>query len=64
MAGANLLSFGGRSPQVDPLAFVAPGAQLIGDVEVGPEASIWYNCVLRGGPLPLPRGARGFSIAS
>jgi carbonic anhydrase/acetyltransferase-like protein (isoleucine patch superfamily) len=27
---------------------VAPGARLIGDVEIGPEASIWYNCVLRG----------------
>ncbi|HEY0115013.1 MAG TPA: gamma carbonic anhydrase family protein, partial [Allosphingosinicella sp.] len=48
MAGAQLLSFGGKSPQVDAAAFVAPGARLIGDVEIGPEASIWYNCVLRG----------------
>jgi carbonic anhydrase/acetyltransferase-like protein (isoleucine patch superfamily) len=48
MAGPHLLSFGGATPQVDSTAFVAPGAQLIGDVEIGPEASIWYNCVLRG----------------
>lgn len=48
MAGANLLSFGGKVPRIDPAAFVAPGAQLIGDIEIGPDASIWYNCVLRG----------------
>ena len=43
-----LITFGGKSPRVHPTAFVAPGAVLIGDVEIGPEASIWYNCVLRG----------------
>lgn len=48
MAEEQVLSFGGKSPLVDPSAFVAPGAKLIGDVEIGPEASIWYNCVLRG----------------
>jgi carbonic anhydrase/acetyltransferase-like protein (isoleucine patch superfamily) len=58
MAGPNLLSFGGKSPRIDPSAFVAPGAQLIGDVEVGPEASIWYNCVLRGDVNGIRIGAR------
>jgi carbonic anhydrase/acetyltransferase-like protein (isoleucine patch superfamily) len=29
-------------------AFLAPTAVLIGDVEVGPEASIWFGAVLRG----------------
>jgi len=48
MAAANILTFGGKTPAVDPTAFVAPGATLIGDVEIGAEASIWYNCVLRG----------------
>lgn len=48
MAGAEILSFGGRTPLVHPTAFVAPGAKLIGDIEIGAEASIWYNCVLRG----------------
>ena len=43
-----LLSFAGKTPRIDPTAFVAPGARLIGDIEIGPEASIWYNCVLRG----------------
>ena len=45
---ASILSFGGNSPKVDPAAFVAPGSHLIGDVEIGAEASVWYNCVLRG----------------
>jgi carbonic anhydrase/acetyltransferase-like protein (isoleucine patch superfamily) len=58
MAGANLISFGGKTPLVDPTAFVAPGAQLIGDVEIGAEASIWYNCVLRGDVNRIRIGAR------
>jgi carbonic anhydrase/acetyltransferase-like protein (isoleucine patch superfamily) len=53
-----MLSFGGKSPRVDPTAFVAPGAQLIGNIEIGPEASIWYNCVLRGDVNRIRVGAR------
>ncbi len=53
-----LVTFGGKSPQVDPAAFVAPGAQLIGDVAIGPESSIWYNCVLRGDVNRIRIGAR------
>lgn len=45
---ARLIAFGGRSPKVHPSAFVAPTAVLIGDVEVGPESSIWFGAVLRG----------------
>ncbi len=39
--GATLIAIGGTAPRVDPAAFVAAGARLIGDVEVGAEASIW-----------------------
>ena len=53
-----MLSFAGKEPRIDPAAFVAPGAQLIGDVEIGPEASIWYNCVLRGDVNRIRVGAR------
>jgi carbonic anhydrase/acetyltransferase-like protein (isoleucine patch superfamily) len=38
----------GVRPRVDPTAFVAPTAVLIGDVEVGPNASVWFGAVLRG----------------
>ena len=42
-----LISFGGRTPRVHPSAFIAPTAVLIGDVEVGEEASVWFGAVLR-----------------
>jgi carbonic anhydrase/acetyltransferase-like protein (isoleucine patch superfamily) len=58
MAEEQVLSFGGKRPLVDPFAFVAPGAKLIGDVEIGPEASVWYNCVLRGDVNRIRIGAR------
>jgi gamma-carbonic anhydrase len=37
-----------RNPKIDPAAFVAPGAHVIGDVEIGSESSIWFNAVVRG----------------
>lgn len=55
---AQLIPFAGKTPRIDPQAFVAPGARLIGDVEIGPEASIWYNCVLRGDVNRISVGAR------
>jgi len=55
---ADYLTFAGHTPRIDPAAFVAPGAQLIGDIEIGPEASIWYNCVLRGDDNRIRIGAR------
>ncbi|NIT61724.1 MAG: gamma carbonic anhydrase family protein, partial [Aliifodinibius sp.] len=32
----------------DPTAFIAKGAQIVGDVRLKAEASVWYNSVLRG----------------
>ena len=43
---------------VDRSAWVAPGAVLVGDVTVGPDASIWYGCVLRADMEPIRIGAR------
>ena len=45
---ATLIPFNGASPEIDDSAFVASGARLIGNVRLGPGASVWYNCVLRG----------------
>jgi carbonic anhydrase/acetyltransferase-like protein (isoleucine patch superfamily) len=39
---------GDRVPAVDPDAFVHPDAVVIGDVRIGPEASVWPGAVLRG----------------
>ena len=48
----------GKTPKVDPSAFVAEGAQVLGDVELGPEVSIWYCAVLRGDINYIRVGAR------
>lgn len=45
---AHIIPFHGITPTVHPTAWVAPTAVLIGDVEVGPESSIWFGAVLRG----------------
>ncbi|MEU6564778.1 gamma carbonic anhydrase family protein [Nocardia nova] len=45
--------FEGKRPQVDPAAFVAPTATLIGDVRVEARASIWYGAVLRADLAPI-----------
>lgn len=37
-----------RHRMIDPTAFIAPGAIVLGDVHLGREASVWYNAVLRG----------------
>ena len=50
--------FNGIWPRIDPTAFIAPGCRIIGDVEIGPEASIWYNCVIRGDANRIVIGAR------
>ena len=53
-----MIPFAGKAPVIDPGGFVAPGARLIGDIHLGPEASIWYNCVLRGDMNRIRIGAR------
>jgi carbonic anhydrase/acetyltransferase-like protein (isoleucine patch superfamily) len=58
MDGVTIIPFNGKTPVIHPTAFVAPGCRLIGDIEIGPEASIWYNCVLRGDMNAIRIGAR------
>jgi carbonic anhydrase/acetyltransferase-like protein (isoleucine patch superfamily) len=43
--------------RVDPTAFIAPTAVVLGDVTLGPRASIWYTTVLRGDMAPITIGA-------
>lgn len=48
-----MYSFEGRSPKVDPTAFIAPTAVLVGDVTVEAGASVWFNAVLRADYAPV-----------
>jgi len=53
-----ILPFEGKTPRIHDSAFIAPGAVIVGDVEIGPQASIWYNCVLRADINFIRIGAR------
>ncbi len=43
-----ILPFTRYAPKIHPSVFVAPGADVIGRVELKKDASIWFGCVLRG----------------
>jgi carbonic anhydrase/acetyltransferase-like protein (isoleucine patch superfamily) len=42
---------------IDPTAYIAPGAALVGEVSVGPSASIWFHATVRGDMEPISIGA-------
>ncbi len=42
-----ILPYRGRTPRIADDVFIAHGAVIVGDVEIGPRSSIWFNCVLR-----------------
>jgi carbonic anhydrase/acetyltransferase-like protein (isoleucine patch superfamily) len=58
MSDPLILSIHGKTPRIHGSAFVAPGCRIIGDVEIGPDASIWYNCVIRADVNRIVIGAR------
>jgi gamma-carbonic anhydrase len=48
----------GKAPKIAKTAFIAEGVVIIGDVEIGEFANIWYNCVLRADVGYIRVGAR------
>lgn len=55
---ALILPHNGITPKIAADAFIAETAVIIGDVEIGAGASIWYGCVLRGDANSIRIGAR------
>src|ERR1043166_6904078 len=53
-----LRSFRSISPVVHPTAFIDVSAQVIGDVHLGAESSVWMNVVIRGDVNAIRIGAR------
>ncbi len=43
-----ILEFKGKHPRIDPSAFVADNAIVIGDVDIMSGANVWFNCIVRG----------------
>ena len=55
----SVYALGDLVPRIHPDVFIAPGAVVAGDVEIGEHVSIWPNCVLRGdyGRIVIGRGS-------
>jgi carbonic anhydrase/acetyltransferase-like protein (isoleucine patch superfamily) len=51
-------SYQGKLPVIGVGCYVDVSAQVIGDVELGPQASVWMNAVLRGDVNSIRIGAR------
>jgi carbonic anhydrase/acetyltransferase-like protein (isoleucine patch superfamily) len=54
--GAHILAVNGITPRIADDVFVAPGAVIVGDVEIGAGSSVWFNVVLRGDVAPIRIG--------
>lgn len=50
--------FNGKTPMIDASAFIAEDAIIIGDVEIGKDASIWFGSIVRGDVNLIRIGAR------
>ena len=48
MTSDQIFELDGARPEIDPTAWVAPGARVMGKVRLLPGASVWFNAVLRG----------------
>ena len=53
-----LLPYKGVRPRLHPSVFVAQGARIVGDVEIGEGSSVWFNTVIRGDIAPVRIGRR------
>jgi gamma-carbonic anhydrase len=47
-----------KTPIIHPSVFLAEGSQIIGDVEIGEQSSVWFNAVIRGDVNYIRIGAR------
>jgi gamma-carbonic anhydrase len=53
-----LYTYKGKTPRLGRDVFIAPNATVIGDVELGDEASVWFGAVIRGDEMPIRFGKR------
>jgi len=51
-----IYKFKDKTPNVDKAAFIADSADIIGDVTVSEDSTIWFNAVLRGDIAPIVVG--------
>jgi carbonic anhydrase/acetyltransferase-like protein (isoleucine patch superfamily) len=51
-----ILTVRGKTPEIGQDTYVAPSADVIGDVKIGKGCSIWFNTTLRGDVMPIVIG--------
>ena len=56
--GAHIIPYRNVTPRFAPDVYVAPGASVIGDVEMAEQSSLWFNSVVRGDVNRVRIGAR------
>ena len=56
--GVKIIPIHGKVLHIHDTAFIAPGCTIIGDVTIGAESSVWYNCVLRADVSRIEIGER------
>lgn len=54
----NIYSYQGVLPSIDGSAFIAPSADIIGNVKIGKESGVWFNCTVRGDVNEIRIGER------
>jgi len=55
---SSVLPYRGIMPKIHESVFIAEGARIIGDVEIGKDSSIWFNTVVRGDVHSISIGDR------
>lgn len=53
-----ILPYRGIVPKIHESAYIAPNVAVIGDVEIGAQANIWFGCAIRGDVNDIKIGAR------
>lgn len=55
---ASLIEYNGKRPVLGERVFIADGAKVIGDVEIGDDSSVFYNAVIRADLAEIRIGKR------
>ena len=51
-----IMEYKGIMPEISSEVFVAPSADIIGDVKIAADASVWFGAVIRGDEAPIRIG--------
>ena len=53
-----IYDFNGKSPDIDKTSYISPSVDVIGDVSIGEDSSIWFGSVVRGDMHYVKIGSR------